>query len=173
MFRLARTLILVVSMSAVLPVAAFAQASIAGTVKDASGAILPGVTVEAASDVLIERARTTVTNGSGQYQIIDLPGGTYAVTFSLPSFQTMKRDNVALIGSFTATIDAELSPGNIAEVVTVTANAPIVDVQSPRRQQTLDREIINELPVARTYFGLAALTPGIEVFGNAQDGGGI
>ena len=173
MYRRARALLLVVCTTVVIPTAAYAQASIAGTVKDTSGAVLPGVMVEAASDILIERVRTTVTNGSGQYQLIDLPGGSYAVTFSLPAFQTVKRENIELVGSFTATIDVELAPGNIAEVVTVSGSVPIVDVQSPRRQQTLGREIVNELPVSRTYFGLASLTPGIEVAGNAQDAGGI
>jgi len=169
----ARLLVLISCTMLLVPAAVYGQAAIAGTVKDASGAVLPGVTIEASSDRLIERSRTAVTDGSGQYRIIDLPGGTYVVTFSLPAFQTVRRDDIELIGAFTATVDVELQPGNIAEVVTVTGAAPIVDVQSPRRQQTLDHEIINALPVSRSYFGLAALTPGLEIFGNAQDAGGI
>ncbi|HKE82324.1 MAG TPA: carboxypeptidase regulatory-like domain-containing protein [Vicinamibacterales bacterium] len=173
MLPVARLVFLVWCTMLLVPAAVYAQAAIAGTVKDASGAVLPGVTIEASSDRLIERIRTAVTDGSGQYRIIDLPGGTYVVTFSLPAFQTVRRDDIQLIGAFTATVDVELQPGNVTEVVTVSGTAPIVDVQSPRRQQTLDHEIINALPVSRTYFGLAALTPGIEIFGSAQDAGGI
>ena len=157
----------------VLPATAYAQAAIAGTVKDATGAVLPGVTVEASSDALIERSRTAVTDGAGKYQIIDLVGGNYAVTFTLPSFTTVRREGIELTGSFTAVVDVEMRPGALAEVLTVTADAPVVDVQSPRRQQTLDREVITSLPVSRTFFGLAALTPGVQVFGNVQDAGGI
>src|SRR5215510_5069694 len=143
MLPVARLVFLVWCTMLLVPAAVYAQAAIAGTVKDASGAVLPGVTIEASSDRLIERIRTAVTDGSGQYRIIDLPGGTYVVTFSLPAFQTVRRDDIQLIGAFTVTVDVELQPGNIAEVVTVVGAAPIVDVQSPRRQQTLDHEIIN------------------------------
>src|SRR5438876_11663119 len=95
-----------------LPAAAFAQASIAGTVKDASGAVLPGVTVEATSPVLIEKVRSAVTDGAGQYQIVDLRPGSYSMTFTLTGFSIVKRDGVELTGSFTATINAELKVGN-------------------------------------------------------------
>ena len=94
-----------------MPTIAFAQASITGTVKDTSGAVLPGVTVEASSPVLIEKVRTVVTDGSGQYRIVDLRPGTYTVTFTLPGFNTVKRDGVELTGSFTATINADMRVG--------------------------------------------------------------
>src|ERR687891_393124 len=81
------------------PAAVFAQAIIAGAVKDASGAVLPGVTVEATSPALIERVRTAVTDGSGQYRIEDLRPGVYSVTFTLTGFSSVKRDNVELTGS--------------------------------------------------------------------------
>src|SRR4029453_11136675 len=100
---------------AVSPVAAFAQASITGVVKDTSGAVLPGVTVEAASPVLIEKTRSTVTDGSGQYQIINLLPGTYTVTFTLTGFNTYKRDGIELSGSFVATVNAEMKIGDVAE----------------------------------------------------------
>jgi hypothetical protein len=164
---------LTIGVAVLVPASAHAQASIVGTVRDSSGAVLPGVTVEAASDVLIERARVAVTDGAGVYRIVDLVPGTYSVTFSLASFSTSRREGVELSGSFTATVDAELRPGNVAETVVVTAITSSVDLQSPRRQQVLDREAITQLPVARTFFGLAALTPGIDVALDAQDGGGI
>ena len=103
--RLLRTVLFVVAMA---PSAAFAQASIAGTVRDSSGAVLPGVTVEAASPTLIEKVRTAVTDGTGQYKIENLRPGTYAVTFSLTGFSAVKRDGIELAGSFAATVNAEL-----------------------------------------------------------------
>src|SRR6476619_1196804 len=96
-----------------LPVAAYAQASITGVVKDSSGAVLPGVTVEASSPVLIEKSRSTVTDGSGQYQIINLLPGTYTVTFTLSGFNVFKRDGIELSGSFVATLNADMRVGAI------------------------------------------------------------
>src|SRR5512139_1943521 len=117
-----------------VPSMAWAQASISGTVKDTSGAVLPGVTVEAASDVLIEKVRTATTDGGGLYRIVDLRPGTYTVTFTLPGFNTLKREGIELTGAFTATINAEMKVGSLQETVTVTGETPIVDVQSVRRQ---------------------------------------
>src|SRR5262245_41611141 len=96
---------------ALLPSSAFAQATITGVVKDASGAVLPGVTVEAASPVLIEKVRSAVTDGAGQYRIINLLPGTYTVTFTLTGFGSMKREDIELSGSFTATVNADLRVG--------------------------------------------------------------
>ena len=87
-----------------LPSAAHAQSAIAGVVKDSSGAVLPGVTVEAASDALIEKSKVVVTDGAGAYKIIDLRPGTYLVTFTLTGFQTFKREGLELPSDFTATI---------------------------------------------------------------------
>src|SRR5881296_2193770 len=109
---------------------ASAQATLAGTVKDTSGAVLPGVTVEASSPVLIERVRTAVTDGSGQYRIIDLRAGEYTVTFTLTGFTTVKREGIELTGTFTASVNAELRVGGVAETITVSGESPIVDVQS-------------------------------------------
>src|SRR5678816_1144940 len=97
------------------PSMAYAQASITGVVKDASGAVLPGVTVEASSPVLIEKSRAAVTDGGGQYRIIDLRPGNYTVTFSLAGFSSVKRDGVALSGTGTVTIAAEMKVGSIEE----------------------------------------------------------
>src|SRR5918995_4106289 len=123
-----------------LPSAAFAQASITGVVRDASGAVLPGVTVEAASPALIEKVRTAVTDGTGQYAIENLRPGLYTVTFTLPGFAVVQREGVELSGSFTARINADLRVGGIEETITVTGETPVVDVQSARTQHVLDRE---------------------------------
>ena len=149
---------------------AFAQASISGTVKDASGAVLPGVTIEASSDVLIEKVRTTQTDGSGRYQLIDLRPGNYAVTFSLPGFSTVKRDGVELVGSGTATIDADLKVGAVAETVTVTGDTPIVDTKSVTRQQVLSADMIDALPTSRNFVTVARMIPGTS--GGGSDVGG-
>ena len=144
-----------------LPAAAHAQASIAGVVKDTSGAVLPGVTVEAASPVLIEKVRSAVTDGTGQYRIIDLRPGAYTVTFTLPGFNTVKREGVELTGTFTAAIDAEMRVGALEETVTVTGETPIVDIQSATKQRVIDREVIDSIPTSRMAFTLAVLIPGV------------
>lgn len=154
-----------------LPSVVYGQASIAGAVKDTSGAVLPGVTVEASSPVLIERSRSAVTDGMGQYRIIDLDPGVYAVTFTLTGFNTLKREGIELTGSFVATVNAELRVGAVTETITVTGETPIIDVQSSKGQQTLKQDIINAIPTGRTYFGLAVLVPGITT--STQDVGGI
>src|SRR5947208_15890269 len=100
------------------PIAAYAQASVTGVVKDSSGAVLPGVTVEVSSPALIEKTRATVTDGGGLYQIISLPPGTYTVTFTLTGFSTVKREGVELSGSFIASINADLKVGAVAETIT-------------------------------------------------------
>jgi uncharacterized protein (DUF2141 family) len=115
---LVKTLALVACIAAI-PTAAAAQAVIAGTVKDSSGAVLPGVSVETASPALIEKVRTAVTDGTGQYRIEDLRPGSYAVVFTLQGFSTLKRERIELTGSFTATINAELKVGTLAETITV------------------------------------------------------
>jgi hypothetical protein len=142
-----------------LPSVAQAQASITGVVKDPSGAILPGVTVEAQSPALIEKVRTAVTDESGRYRIVDLRPGTYAVSFTLTGFQSFRRDGVELPGTFTATVDAELRVGAIEETITVTGDTPIVDVQSIRRQTVLDNDVISSIPSSRSYNNLMQLMP--------------
>src|SRR5258706_3650769 len=139
-------LIAALALTLVVPAVAYAQASISGTVKDASGAVLPGVTIEAASDVLIEKVRTTQTDSAGRYQLIDLRPGNYVVTFSLTGFSTIKRDGVELTGSGTANVDADLKVGAVAETMTVTGENPIVDTRSVTRQQVLSADMIDSLP---------------------------
>src|SRR6185503_17193068 len=101
------------------PAAVFAQASIVGVVKDASGAVLPGVTVEASSPALIEKTRTVTSNGTGQYAIEDLRPGTYTVTFSLSGFTTVKREGIQLSGSFAATVNGVMQVAAVTETITV------------------------------------------------------
>src|ERR687892_740516 len=134
------------------PASAQAQATIAGQVKDSSGAVLPGVTVEAASPALIEKVRSVVTDGTGQYRIVDLRPGSYTVTFTLPGFNTVKREGVELTGTFTAAIDAEMRVGALEETITVTGESPIVDVQSATKQRVIDREVIDSIPTSRMAF---------------------
>ena len=148
---------------ALLPAAAFAQASITGVVKDTSGAVLPGVTVEAASPAIIEKVRTAVTDGAGQYRITELRPGAYTVTFTLPGFNTVKRDGINLTGAFTASVDAELRVGALEETITVSGEAPIVDVQSTTRQRVMDSEVISTLPTGRNMFNLGVLIPGVSI----------
>ena len=150
------------------PSVALAQATITGVVKDASGGVLPGVTVEAASPDLIEKVRTTITDADGQYRIIDLRGGTYTVTFSLPGFSTVRREGIELAGRFVATINIELKVGTLQETVVVTGESPIVDVQSVSRQTTLNNEIINQIPAVRSYAGLLTLMPNMVQPGGAS-----
>jgi hypothetical protein len=157
--RMSRRILFVLSMVLALPLSAYAQASIAGVVKDASGAVLPGVTVEAASPVLIEKTRTAVTDETGSYRIVDLRAGLYAVSFTLSGFSTIRREGIELSGSFTAVINADLKVGAIAETITVTGETPIVDTQSVRRQTTISGDLITAIPSARAYAGLMTLMP--------------
>src|SRR4051794_35861706 len=161
------TLFAVFALTAVVlfPITARAQASIAGVVKDASGAVLPGVTVEAASPVLIEKVRSASTDGAGQYRIINLLPGTYSVTFTLTGFGTVKREDIELSGSFTAAVNADLKIGGVAETITVTGETPIVDTQSVRRQTTLSGELLTSVPTARSWAATALLIPGIVTIG--------
>src|SRR5512134_3196991 len=142
-----------------LTTAALAQSAIAGTVRDTSGAVLPGVTVEASSPALIEKVRTATTDGNGFYRIVDLRAGAYTVTFTLPGFTTVKREGVSLEGTFTATVNIDMRVGELTETITVTGESPIVDVQNVRRQMVLDNEIISAIPSSRSYNNLIQLIP--------------
>ena len=148
-----------------MPTLAFAQASITGLVRDTSGAVLPGVTVEASSPALIEKVRSAVTDGTGQYRIVDLRPGLYSVTFTLPGFSVVRRDGVELTGSFTAAIDAELRVGAVEETITVTGETPIVDVQSVRREVMVSNEVLTSIPTARSWAATALLIPSISTGG--------
>jgi hypothetical protein len=166
-----RLLLAALTLLLLAPSSVLAQASITGTVRDTSGAVLPGVTVEVASPALIEKVRTAVTDGGGQFRVVDLRPGAYTVTFTLTGFNTVKRDGVELTGSFTATVNAEMRVGALEETITVTGESPIVDVQSVQQQQVLSKEVIDAIPSGRTHFSVAELIPGVNTT-NATDVGG-
>src|SRR5882672_2259822 len=166
-----------------LPAAARAQSSgagaIAGVVRDTSGAVIPGVMVEAASPALIDRVRSVVSDERGLYRIVDLRPGSYSVTFTLPGFSTFKREGVELTTSFTATINAEMSAGSLAETVTVLEEAPVVDIQNVRQQTTIARETLDAIPTTKRLGQYASIIPGAtytnptfqDVGGNQGEGG--
>jgi hypothetical protein len=141
-----------------------ATGSIAGTVRDTSGAVLPGVTVEAASPALIEKMRSVVTNDQGNYNIVDLRPGLYTVTMTLPGFSTFKRQGIELSVGFTANVDAELKVGSLAETVVVTGGSPIVDVQNVRTQTVFSNETLAALPQSRTLGAYVNMMPGVQPF---------
>ena len=160
---------------ALAPAAWAQQASgIAGLVRDTSGAVLPGVTVEASSPVLIEKVRSAVTDGQGRFNIVDLRPGTYVVTIALPGFNTLKREGIQLTAGFTATINAELQVGALEETVTVTGQSPLVDVQNVKQQKVVSDELLSALPSAsRAMASIVAIIPGMVGAGDVGGSSGI
>lgn len=165
-----------------LPSAAWAQAqsgTIAGVVRDTSGAVMPGVTVEAASPALIEKVRSVVTDNQGLYRIVDLRPGSYTVTFTLPGFSTFKREGIELTTSFTAQVNAELTVGTLEETVTVSGETPVVDIQNSRQQTTITRTTLDAIPTTKRIGQYASIIPGAtytnptfqDVGGNQGEGG--
>src|SRR5258705_8931291 len=142
-----------------LPTAADAQSAFSGVVKDPSGAVLPGVTVEATSPVLIEKSRSVVTDGEGRYTIVDLRPGTYKITFTLAGFATTMRDGVELPGNMTVPINADLRVGSLEESVTVSGESPLVDVQNAQRTHVLERSVLDALPTTRNMQTVGAPIP--------------
>jgi hypothetical protein len=157
--RVTRVGVIVASLL-LMPLAAWAQSSITGVVRDTSGGILPGVTIEAASPVLIEKVRSVVSDESGVYRIVDLRPGTYTVTFTLPGFNTLRRDGVVLPSEFTATVNADLTVGQLEETITVTGEAPVVDIRSSRAQVQLAQETLQALPGAGRLNMVSMVLPG-------------
>jgi hypothetical protein len=164
------SLALVYGVVLLAPAAAFAQAAISGVVRDTSGAVLPGVTVEAASPALIEKVRAVVTDGSGQYSIENLRPGEYSVTFTLPGFSVVKREGVQLAGTFNARINVDMAVGGLEETITVSGESPTVDVQSTVREKVMDRELLDTIPSGGTAMNLGVLIPGVDFA--RQDVGG-
>jgi hypothetical protein len=152
-----------------LPAILAAQSQITGQVRDESGGVLPGVTVEAASPVLIEKAKTAYTDDQGRYTIVELRPGTYRVTFTLPGFSAVVRERIELPSNFTATINADLKVGTLEETITVSGATPLVDVQQAQRTQVLSRDVIDALPSTRNIMSIGQLVPGIR---GTQDVGG-
>src|SRR5687767_7057160 len=149
---------------------AYAQSIITGTVRDVSGAAMPGVTVEAASPVLIEKVKSVITDGNGSYRITDLRPGIYSVSFTLTGFSTYRREALELPSDFTATLNAELKVGSLEETITVTGESPIVDVSSTTRTQVLSRDVLDAVPTGRTIYGMSQLVTGVAL--NVPDVGG-
>ena len=169
-FVVVRTFLLVVASLVLVPALARAQSVFTGTVKDTSGAVMPGVTVEAASPVLIEKVKSTITDESGLYRIVDLRPGTYTLTFTLPGFNTVAREGIELQSNFTATINIELGVGTLQESVTVSGASPVVDVSQNVKQQVLSREVLDAVPTAKTIQGIGQLVLGVTL--NSPDVGG-
>ena len=172
MRKLVLRLATVLPILVLLPSAVFAQAAITGVVKDTSGAVLPGVTVEAASPVLIEKVRSVVSDDTGQYRIVEsaarhLLGDVHAARLQ----HRQARRHRAARATFVATVNGDLKVGALEETITVTGETPIVDVQSARVQQTVSKEILAAIPSARTAAGIQALIPGMSSH-SASDVGG-
>jgi hypothetical protein len=149
---------------AATPAGAQEGASIVGLVRDTTGAVMPGVTVEVESPVLIERVRTATTDDSGRFAIVSLRPGSYVVTFTLPGFKTVKREGVVLEGAFAASVNAELEVGALEETITVTGASPVVDLQSTQNQFVLNQEVLDVLPATRSHNQGAALVPGVSYY---------
>jgi hypothetical protein len=160
-----KALVIIVCL-ACAPAAAFAQAAIAGTVKDSSGAVLPGVVVEASSPGLIEKTRIAVTDAAGRYRIDDLRPGTFSVRFALAGWRSSQQDGVELTGTFTATVNARLAVGALSETVTVTGAVPAVDLHGAGHEVTLSADVVRSLPTVRSYNALLVLVPGVVTSAN-------
>src|SRR6267142_5584148 len=161
--------LLAISVLLAAPVAGHAQGlgTIAGVVKDASGAVLPGVAVEVASPALIEKSRSAVSNESGQYTIVSLPPGTYSVTFTLPGFSTTRREGIEMLANFTAQVNGDMKVGGVTETIEVTAESPLVDVQSSAVARAVTKDIIKDIPTGGTMYQLAAMMVGVTIGGGA------
>src|SRR5690348_17354215 len=153
----------VVVATVLLPSLASAQGTLTGTVKDQSGAALPGVTVEAASPALIEKSRTAVTDGAGQYRLPSLNPGTYTLTFSLTGFNVVRREGIELSGTATLTIPIDMRVGAVQETVTVSGETPVVDVQSTQRETVLNADVVATIPGNRSVGTLLNTVPGLVV----------
>jgi hypothetical protein len=160
-----RAVLLVAPLLLLLPRASLAQSSITGVVRDATGAVLPGVTVEAASPALIEKARSALTDGQGVYRIVDLRPGDYTLTFVLPGFSTVRRDGIELPSAFTATVNAEMRVGAVEETVTVTGQSPVVDASNVTHQTVISKDVMAAVPAARIATAYSSLLPGVQTLG--------
>ena len=155
--------VLVLAAVVVLPSLALAQGTLTGTVRDQSGGVLPGVTVDASSPTLIEKVRTAVTDDSGQYRITGLSPGTYSLTFRLTGFNNIRREGIELSGTATLTIPVDMRLGAVEETITVTGETPVVDVQSTQRETVLDADVVAAIPGSRSVGTLLNAVPGLNV----------
>ena len=168
--------LLIATALALAPAAASAQlagsSGIAGVVRDSSGGVLPGVSVEASSPALIEQTRTVVTDGQGRFSIVELRPGTYTVTFTLPGFSTVRREGIELGPNFTATVNADLRVGALEETITVRSESPVVDVLRVESRNVISKDALETLPTNKTLPAFVALTPGLVAAAGSQDVGG-
>jgi Carboxypeptidase regulatory-like domain len=155
--------VLVCALAAPGAAAAQQSASIGGVVTDATGGVIPGVTVEASSPVLIEKVRTAVSEANGRYQFVDLLPGAYSVTFTLSGFSTVRREGITLTAGFAASVNVEMSAGAITETITVAGSSPMVDVRNVAQAEVLTRDILNNTPTARVIGSLMTLVPGVTI----------
>src|ERR1051325_8225677 len=153
MKRVASACLMAIAAVLVGAVSVYAQTlgTVSGVVKDPSDAVLPGVTVEASSPVLIEKVRTGVTDGRGQFSIVNLPPGTYNLAFSLPGFATVKREGVEVSINVTATVNITMRVGNVSETITVTGETPVVDLQSTQQTTVADARVFKEMPTGGSW----------------------
>jgi len=171
--RLVLCALVLLSLPDLVMAQAVSTGTISGVVRDASGGVLPGVTVEAASPALIEKVRTAVTDAQGVYRIVDLRPGTYSITFTLTGFSTVRREGVELSSGFTASVNVDLAVGDVQETITVSGEAPLVDTQNVAQQQVYSREVTDQIPLGSNIRNYAALLPGAVLTGGVtQDVGG-
>ncbi len=168
--RISVVVFVCLALLALLADRANAQSALAGVVKDVSGGVLPGVTVEASSPALIEKVRTVITDDAGQYRIVDLRPGVYTMTFTLPGFNTVTREKIELISNFTATINADLRVGSVEETVTVSGATPVVDMQTATNQQVMTKELLESVPTGRSIWAVGSSLTGVTL--SAPDVGG-
>ncbi len=156
-----RSMLFIFALLIVMAPAAFGQSGIAGQVKDSTGAVLPGVSVGVSSPALIEGTRTTITDESGLYNIVNLRPGQYAETFTLPGFKVVKRVGIDIPTAYTATVNAELSVGAIDQAVTVEGESPLVDVRNSLVETVMNREVRDTIPTGRDPFSVGQIIPGV------------
>jgi hypothetical protein len=123
---------------------------------------MPGVKVEAASEVLIERSRTVTTGTDGRYAIVDVRPGLYTVTFTLEGFSTV-RQQVDMPANVTVPIDADMKVGSIGETVTIESTVATVDVENATHPQVLSRSDMDAIPSARNMQSLGSYVPGVHL----------
>ena len=158
----------IAAMVMALPALALAQgatSNITGRATDSSGGALPGVTVSVTSPNLIGGARTAVTDEEGVYRFTQLPGGAYTVKFELPGFTTLNVEGVNVSGGSTMTINGKLEVATLQETVTVTSQAPTIDLESSKVAVNWDQQKLDDLPYSRSLQGLISLVPGLYATG--------
>jgi hypothetical protein len=161
--KLGGILLLSLACLVLLPAVVAAQSQINGVVRDESGGVLPGVTVEVSSPVLIEKARSAISDDQGRYTIVDLRPGMYRITFTLTGFNTVVRDNIEVPGGVAVTVSADLKVGALEETITVSGQTPLVDVTQATRTQVLTRDLIDALPSTRNIMSVGMMVPGIRL----------